>query len=110
MGAVVTTAMRNLIRIIENVQNPTTRDDTIESPAFEHDCEKCIFVGGDTPQDGEPRVNQVDMYLHRSPNRTTLIRRYSSEPSDYQSQELSQRTSDRFQRVAAAANLRQPTG
>ena len=74
-----------------------------EGPAFEHDCPQCVFVGADHPQQGEPRVNQIDMYVHRSPSHTILIRRYGSEPSNYSSQEMSDRISPKYQRVWDAA-------
>lgn len=48
-------------------------------PAYKHDCTECRFVGHDYPQRGEPPVNVVDMYVCR----TSVIRRYSSKPSDY---------------------------
>jgi hypothetical protein len=52
---------------------------TLEPPAHEHDCRMCTYVGPDSPQPGEPRVNQVDMWICGN----SLIRRYSSDPPDY---------------------------
>ncbi len=82
-------------------------------PAYEtvkvhtHDCEDCIFVGGDGPQPGEPRVNQVDMYvhLHAKPFGTTLIRRYSSDGPEYASMPVGMGAEriEKYSRVAYAA-------
>lgn len=77
--------------------------DPAEEPAFEHDCDRCVFVGNDQPQQNEPRVNQVDMYVHRSPSHVSLIRRYGSEPANYASQAWSDHLSPNFQRVSDAA-------
>ena len=53
-------------------------------PVHDHDCEGCIFVGSDVPWDGEPRCNQVDLYVCLQPSGDhCLIRRYSSEGSQY---------------------------
>jgi hypothetical protein len=49
------------------------------SGVHEHDCPNCTYLGADGPQDYEPSVNQVDMYICGN----SIIRRYSSEPSDY---------------------------
>lgn len=72
-------------------------------PAHDHDCEGCIYVGSDAPQPGERRVNQVDMYICNN----SLIRRYSSEPSDYGSSLLVGLVGgpgERYLRVVAAAH------
>lgn len=79
-----------------------TLKEAVEEPAFEHDCSACIFVGGDSPQPGEPPVNQVDMYVHRGPSSLTLIRRYGSEPADYASRSYPVH-SERYERVMDAA-------
>ncbi len=57
----------------------------MSGPVHTHDCEACIFVGAEAPAAGEPRTNQVDLYihLHDRPGGNTLIRRYSSEGADY---------------------------
>lgn len=52
------------------------------SPLYEHDCEECEYLGVDVSHPGEPKCNGVDLYVHRS-DRTVLIRRYSSEGSNY---------------------------
>jgi hypothetical protein len=52
-------------------------------PAYEHDCDDCIFVGGESPRHGEPQCNVVDMYVHVRRNSLCLIRRYSSHGWDY---------------------------
>lgn len=58
----------------------------MEEPTYEHDCEACIFLGVDGPQEGERLVNAVDMYAHASLHGgVTLIRRYSSIGYDYAS-------------------------
>jgi len=47
-------------------------------PLFEHDCDRCIFLGSHTIEE-----TQADLYWHdKDP---TVIARYSSEPSDYSS-------------------------
>lgn len=74
-------------------------------PAHKHDCRACLFVGADTPQKGERRVNRVDMWIH--PNRSgmhTLIRRYSSDPPDYASMTFCavEPLPAKYQRVLAA--------
>ena len=53
----------------------------MSDPAHQHDCVRCVFVGADRAHDGEPATNQVDMYVHRGPTQTGLIRRYGSEPA-----------------------------
>lgn len=73
-----------------------------DSPAHKHDSNCCVFVGGDSPQPGERRVNQVDMYVcHNS-----LLRRYSSEGNDYGSsltEGLVGGPGERYKRVIEAA-------
>jgi hypothetical protein len=57
---------------------------TNTTPAYEHDCKRCIFLGADFPRHHEARVNQVDNYIHLNPSgRHTIVRRFSSLPSDY---------------------------
>lgn len=51
------------------------------TPAHQHDCSRCLFVGIDTALVGEPETNQVDLYTCQS----SLIRRFSSRPDDYYS-------------------------
>ncbi len=75
-------------------------------PAHTHDCDECIFVGADGPVEGEPRTNQVDMYVHLStrPFGGSLIRRYSSEGADYGSFDPETgRRFEKYRRVIAAA-------
>ena len=55
-------------------------------PLYEHDCKACRFLGTEGPLKGEPRCNGVDMYIctqGREPEDYALIRRYSSEDSNY---------------------------
>jgi hypothetical protein len=76
--------------------------DDVGEPAYEHDCADCRFVGTDHPVAGEPAVNQVDMYVHVSPQHYTLIRRYSSDPPNYGSWEYPGHMTPRYQRVLDA--------
>ena len=78
--------------------------DEIGEPAYEHDCAECQFVGTDHAVPGEPQTNQVDMYVHPSPNRRewTLLRRYSSEPSNNGTVTYPGHMSPRYQRVLDA--------
>lgn len=53
---------------------------------YDHDCDACIFLGQDERLSGEPLCNGVDLYIciqGRQPEDYCLIRRYSSEPSNY---------------------------
>lgn len=65
----------------------TTRTRREETPTYKHDCENCIFVGTDDPDEGEPKTNAVDMYacpaLKGPFPHIIMIRRYSSKPSNY---------------------------
>lgn len=56
-------------------------------PAYQHDCEACQFVGQTSPRPGEEPVNVVDLWRHdhKPEGRVTLIRRFSSDGSDYTS-------------------------
>lgn len=56
-----------------------------DHPVHDHDCDDgCIFVGANGPVAGEPRVNQVDLYVHLRPHGDhELIRRYGSAGADY---------------------------
>lgn len=45
---------------------------------YEHDCPDCVYLGEDVRFGGEPACNVVELYIHGD----TLIRRYSSEPSN----------------------------
>lgn len=73
----------------------------MDTPAHEHDCSECVFVGGDAPQVGEPRVNQVDMYVSEC---SYPLRRYSSRPDDYACLPLEAASQiEKYQRVIAAA-------
>ena len=56
-----------------------------DPPAYEHDCQHCIFLGQDSRVNGEPLCNIVDLYIHKGPQTISLLRRYSSEPSAYSS-------------------------
>jgi hypothetical protein len=49
------------------------------SAVYEHDCHKCTYLGADSPQEHERKVNQVDMYICGN----SILRRYGSEPADY---------------------------
>ena len=81
----------------------------MEQPVHQHDCDICVFVGADTPQPGEPRVNQVDMYVHPSAHiyNRSLIRRYSSSGPDYTSipECMVQDNNEKFLRVVEAARM-----
>jgi len=49
-------------------------------PKHRHDCAECVFMGTDS--------QGADWYVHDAPSKRglrTLIRRFSSEPSDYES-------------------------
>lgn len=48
-------------------------------PQFEHNCDKCVFVGNFTDSSGRP----VDAYCCGYGSDTTLTVRHSSEPADY---------------------------
>lgn len=51
------------------------------NPHHTHDCETCQYLGS-TLKNGKP----VDLYFHFAKGRTnTVIARYSSKPSDYES-------------------------
>ena len=52
---------------------------------YTHDCDKCRFLGIDTPMPGEPKCDGVDMYVCKRILSTTVLRRYSSGPSHYTS-------------------------
>lgn len=54
-----------------------------DPPLYEHDCGRCRHLGTDVGHPGEPRNNGVDLYVCEGPSGATLIRRYSSEPSNY---------------------------
>ncbi len=60
----------------------------MDKPIFEHDCTTggCKFLGHDAVRPGEGSGNIVDLYVHIGQlGATTVIRRLSSEPSDYRS-------------------------
>jgi len=69
-------------------------------PVHDHDCERCRYVGADAPQQGEPRCNQVDMYICKS----SLVRRYGSEGARYGSWDVRMGSDmpDKYRRVATA--------
>lgn len=75
-------------------------------PIHDHDCPHCKYLGTDTPAPGEPRCNVVDMYIctqgREDPEDFTLIRRYSSEPSDYACAHLGY-YSPKYQRLVTKA-------
>lgn len=52
-------------------------------PVHQHDCPHCKYLGIDSPANGEPR-SVVDMYVcELNEWRLSLIRRYGSEPNNY---------------------------
>lgn len=51
------------------------------TPVFNHDCDKCIWLG--TYQDSA--LGMTDLYVHPEGHRPTVISRFSSEGPDYQS-------------------------
>jgi hypothetical protein len=53
------------------------------APLYAHDCARCRYLGTDLRAAGEPACNLVDLYVCEGPTETTLIRRYSSEPSNH---------------------------
>ena len=55
---------------------------------YEHDCNKCVFLGREwIPQPGE-NSRCVDIYFHDDECGGVLIARYSNEPSDYWSSDV----------------------
>ena len=80
---------------------------TSGAPHYEHDCTDCRFVGHDARHAGEPQCNGVDMYVHVGPTSISLIRRYSSEPSQngcfqYSQSDKQPRIPERYQPVMKA--------
>ena len=64
--------------------------ETTAHPKFVHDCEDCIFLGtwiGPVFADDDDRQMVWDLYYHRVPGslRDTVIARYGSDGSQYQS-------------------------
>ena len=57
----------------------------MDTPVHDHDCDGCIYLGGEGPRPGEPPTNQVDMYFCPKSDGGTLLRRYSSEGAEYAS-------------------------
>lgn len=59
-------------------------------PAYEHDCDKCVYLGTTGPITKQQKTNATDHYScsSRWPQGTTLIQRFSSEPSDYASRSI----------------------
>lgn len=57
------------------------------SPTHEHDCAACVFLGAKVDDDREnnDRAEVVDFYAcpSRDGQAMELVRRFSSEPSDY---------------------------
>jgi hypothetical protein len=79
------------------------------TPLYEHDCTNCRFLGTDIRRPGEPACNSVDLYACEGTSgaivsNVTLIRRYSSEGSNYGAVPLElvrhQTVSDRYHEVA----------
>ena len=56
---------------------------------YKHDCTTCIFLGRDIIPQGEKPSQFVDLYLHQDNVENSLIARYSDEPSDYWTMDIS---------------------
>jgi len=57
-------------------------------PKFKHDCSICVFLGTSREpmrltKNGEVPGRIYDMYVHKGRVETTVVARYSDEPSDY---------------------------
>lgn len=79
-----------------------------EEPLFEHDCDKCKFLGrytyGASFMDG-PRETTVDLYSCKGRFELSLIARFSSEGPDYSSFPL-----DAVEIIEARGRTKEETG
>jgi len=83
-------------------------------PRFNHDCDKCHYLGEDGPLPGEPKCNAVDLYIctigHKDQRYYSLIRRYSSEDSEYGSLSVGVVRDNNIDRYAANLRLAKEQG
>lgn len=72
---------------IQNIQN--SRAKNIDEPLYNHDCEKCIFLGNmldikqDATNNSQINISFYDFYYHSSSDSVSLIARYGDNPQDY---------------------------